>query len=260
MRQVNLFEPHVDINAHAGGGKSPQRDMNPDAHTAVITPIGLDWSRIRILLLDMDGTLLDRHFDDTFFLEVVPEAYAARYHLDLPTARQQVLAAYKEVEGTLAWYDLAYWAQRLELDISALQNKVAHLIRPHPHVMTFLQQLRERGYPLHLVTNAHAWSLRLKLAKTPIGPCLTSTTTSHDLGHPKEDPRFWQRLRERLNFNPDQALFIDDSEPILERAAAFGIGQLLHVAKPSSALPPVHARRFLSVVGLHQVPLPWVSV
>src|SRR5881397_4004746 len=36
-----------------------------------------DWATIRTVLLDMDGTLLDRAFDDHFYLEALPAHYAA---------------------------------------------------------------------------------------------------------------------------------------------------------------------------------------
>jgi putative hydrolase of the HAD superfamily len=36
----------------------------------------LDWGRIDDVLLDMDGTLLDRHFDNFFFEEELPRRYA----------------------------------------------------------------------------------------------------------------------------------------------------------------------------------------
>ena len=36
-----------------------------------------DWSQIDDVLLDMDGTLLYRHFDNFFFEEELPPRYAA---------------------------------------------------------------------------------------------------------------------------------------------------------------------------------------
>ena len=36
----------------------------------------LDWDSIDTVLLDMDGTLLDLHFDNHFWLEFVPHKYA----------------------------------------------------------------------------------------------------------------------------------------------------------------------------------------
>ena len=36
------------------------------------------WNDITWVLLDMDGTLLDKHFDDYFWETLVPEEYARR--------------------------------------------------------------------------------------------------------------------------------------------------------------------------------------
>ncbi|MBA1332769.1 haloacid dehalogenase, partial [Candidatus Endoriftia persephone str. Guaymas] len=36
----------------------------------------IDWQQIDTVLLDMDGTLLDLHFDNHFWLEYVPQRYA----------------------------------------------------------------------------------------------------------------------------------------------------------------------------------------
>ncbi|HBB77952.1 MAG TPA: haloacid dehalogenase, partial [Pseudomonas sp.] len=36
----------------------------------------LPWSDIDTVLLDMDGTLLDLHFDNQFWLEHLPQRYA----------------------------------------------------------------------------------------------------------------------------------------------------------------------------------------
>ena len=38
----------------------------------------IDWQHIDTVLLDMDGTLLDLHFDNYFWLEHLPRVYADR--------------------------------------------------------------------------------------------------------------------------------------------------------------------------------------
>ncbi|MBF0127048.1 MAG: GMP/IMP nucleotidase [Magnetococcales bacterium] len=219
-------------------------------------PPPLPWSGIRAVLLDMDGTLLDLHFDNVFFQETVPWAYARKNGLDFASARARVFAAYEENRGTLAWYDLDHWSRQLELDIPILKEEVAHLIRVHPHVLPFLTALRASGRPIHLVTNAHALSLRMKLARTPIGAFLTSVSTSHALGKAKEQVEFWPLLRRRLGFDPSTTLLVDDSEPVLAAARAFGIGHLRHVANPSSGMPPKRSDHFLSVLDFRELALP----
>ena len=40
------------------------------------------WDDITWVLLDMDGTLLDKHFDDYFWETLVPQEYARRQGMD----------------------------------------------------------------------------------------------------------------------------------------------------------------------------------
>ena len=41
------------------------------------------WEKIHTVLLDMDGTLLDLHYDNHFWLEHVPRRYAEKNALSL---------------------------------------------------------------------------------------------------------------------------------------------------------------------------------
>jgi len=38
--------------------------------------VNVDWGEIDTVLLDMDGTLLDLHFDNHFWLNYLPSVYA----------------------------------------------------------------------------------------------------------------------------------------------------------------------------------------
>ncbi|MBF0212254.1 MAG: HAD-IA family hydrolase [Magnetococcales bacterium] len=204
----------------------------------------------------MDGTMLDLHFDDVFFRRTVPEAYARKHGIGFERAREIVLTAYQEHRGTLAWYDLDHWSARLGLDIPLLKEEVAHLIRVHPHVLPFLERVRASGRPIHLVTNAHAHSLGMKLARTPIGPYLTSAITSHEVGWAKEQLPFWPLLAQRLGFDPGATVLVDDSEPVLEAASRFGIAHLRQVVNPSSGAPPNPVGRFPAVMDFRDLGLP----
>ncbi|MBF0463175.1 MAG: GMP/IMP nucleotidase [Magnetococcales bacterium] len=210
----------------------------------------LPWSAIHTVLLDMDGTLLDLHFDNTFFQETVPQAWARQHHKSVAEAKQFLQEIYQTVEGTLAWYDLDYWSQQLGMDIPRLKEETAALIRAHPQTWTFLQRLHQAGLATHLVTNAHVRSLDLKLRHVPLAAYLTSIVSSHALGYPKEDPAFWPLLQAQIGFDPASTLLVDDSEPVLQAAQRFGLGFLRHIAAPSSTQPPQPSRQFVSVLRL----------
>ena len=64
----------------------------------------IDWMQIDKVFLDMDGTLLDLHFDNHFWLEHVPRRYAESRGLELEQAREELMRRYQSVEGTLEWY------------------------------------------------------------------------------------------------------------------------------------------------------------
>jgi len=81
------------------------------------------------VLLDMDGTLLDGHFDDLFWNDWVAKAYAAKNGLALDHARQQVQSELHAVAGQIAWYDFDRWADRFGLDLESLQESGQV---PHP--------------------------------------------------------------------------------------------------------------------------------
>lgn len=213
----------------------------------------LDWNVIDTVLLDMDGTLLDRHFDDHFWLEHVPKRYAAKFDIPLDQSRELLHGLFRSQENTLNWTDLDYWSERLGLDIPLLKQEVDHLIAVHPYVVDFLLFLRQHGKEIYLVTNAHSKTLNLKMLKTRLGPYFTGIVSAHDLGLPKEDLGFWAKLREKVPYNPLHTLLGEDSETNLATAAAYGIRYLIYVSRYSSSVTPKASAQFPSVHYFNQL-------
>lgn len=199
--------------------------------------LALDWSGIDTVLLDMDGTLLDLHFDNYFWLEHLPKRYAQLKNLDEQQARAELNRLIKGHEGTLNWYCLDFWSQALGLDIRALKEEVKHKICKRPHVDAFLRALKKRGIKVILITNAHPASLSLKLEVTRLERGLDLVISSHEFNQPKEDQAFWTALQAREPFEPARTLFIDDTVRILDSARDFGIVHLLAIHQPDSQNP-----------------------
>ncbi len=211
------------------------------------------WQEITWVLLDMDGTLLDKHFDDYFWETLVPQEYARRQALPLPEARQQVFARYKRQEGTLNWTDIDFWSRELELDIPALKEGIRHLIEVHPDTEDFLKFLQRRRKKVALVTNAHTKTLTLKMNHTGLLGYFDAVISSFDLGTPKEDVHFWEILQGRLAFDCGHALLVDDNAEALAAARTFGLKYPYFKAKSSSRLEAESHPDFPSIESFHEL-------
>jgi len=198
----------------------------------------LNWSDIHTVFLDMDGTLLDLHFDNYFWREHVPQHYAKYKHISLEVAKEQFYAECKAVEGTLNWYCVDFWTEKLGLDIALLKEEVAHLIAEHPFVIEFLDAVKKTQRPIILVTNAHQKSIDLKMRNTAFGEYLDQVISSHDLGFPKETLEFWHKLQIIYPFELAHTLLIDDSLSVLNAAREYGFQHLLAVRNPDTKQPP----------------------
>ncbi len=218
-----------------------------------MTPKGIPLNEIRCILLDMDGTLLDKYFDDYFWEHLVPERYAEQNAMPLQQAKEELSERYRMHEGTLNWTDLDFWSDELNLDIPALKEQVKHLIEVHPHVEDFLKLMKEMEKRVFLVTNAHYKSIDLKFRETQIGKYFDSVLSSFDAGFPKEDLHFWVNAEERLGFDRQTTLFIDDTEEILRTAREYGIRYIIFKARANSRIQPNRSDEFTHILDFDEL-------
>ena len=205
------------------------------------------WDSIDTVMLDMDGTLLDKHFDDYFWEVYVPEHYSLLHDISVQEAEEELLGRYSKVESTLAWTDLEYWSHELGLDIPELKMRVNHMIGVHPYVVEFLEFCLTSKKKLYLITNAHSRTLSIKLEKTSIGSWFDRVICAEEVGCAKEEPQFWAKLEELLGYDPARSLLADDTEKVLRSAADYGMGYLIYVARSSSRQPVRYSPAYPSI-------------
>jgi putative hydrolase of the HAD superfamily len=207
----------------------------------------LVWDHIDTVLLDLDGTLLDLAFDNDFWLDFIPSAYARSRKLTVQQARDVLTPLFRACEGTMNWYCIDYWSRQLGLNVEALKRTQAGRVAWLPGAQDFLRRLRAGGKRLVLLTNSHPQVLRIKDEQTGVTRYLDAAISSHIFGVPKESAQFWRAVREVEPFDPDRSLFVDDSPAVLRAARAAGIRWIRGVRRADSARPPRQHEGFAAV-------------
>ena len=204
----------------------------------------IEWSQIETVLLDMDGTLLDLHFDTHFWLNHLPMVYAQKNQLTEQQTEQVMRPIFENNAGSLNWYCVNFWSQKLDLNIMQHKAEVAHNIAYRPGAQAFLAQCREQVTDLRMVTDGHREVLNLKIGMTQIDQYFDQLICSHEMGMPKQNPMFWQELNANKSFDPKTTLFIDDSEAVLDSAQQHGIKHIYSIASPDSSRKRVSASKY----------------
>ena len=194
----------------------------------------LNWSEISTVLLDMDGTILDLHFDTHFWLEHFPQRYATHHNITLEVAQKKLIGHYHELAGTLNWYCLDYWSNLTDMPIAMMKREVQHLISLREDAHEFLTALKDSNREVILVTNAHPDALSLKIERTQLDKYFDVLYSTHEFGVVKESQLLWERLQAKQGFDLKNTLFVDDSLPVLNSARKYGFKHLLAVENPDS--------------------------
>lgn len=206
----------------------------------------LDWDAIDTVLLDMDGTLIDHHYEAFFWDKLLPKAYARKHRISFGEARQRLKRIYSRQKNTFNWADIDFWQRELGMHLWKMRFQLGHLIRLHPHTLRFLKFLKKRNKRVYLVTGSMPKDRKFKLRHAGIGKYFDAIYSQSDAGVSKYEAAFWERLQKKTGFEKSRALLIDDSLEVLKTAKSFGIMTVLK-GKYNSRKPAVSARGFVCV-------------
>ncbi len=211
------------------------------------------WQDIDTVLLDMDGTLLDLHFDNHFWLQHVPMCYAEKHDLPHEVAHQQLMDKYSEVRGSLNWYCVDFWTGELSLDIGQMKHDTSEKISIRPDVVEFLSWMNDNDKRVVLVTNAHPVSLDLKMDKTNLHVHFDNIINAHDVGLAKEHEGFWQKLQDYEPYDKDKTMLIDDNLEVLQSASEYGIKYCLGIKQPDSRGEEIKGAPFVTLESFKEI-------
>lgn len=97
---------------------------------------------IKVLSLDLQGTLSDAGFSDYFWLELLPIKYAEKFNITIEEAREILKTEFKKygVYNTL-YYDDAYWGKALNFDTLSELKKFAFQPKINEKLYNFIKTL-----------------------------------------------------------------------------------------------------------------------
>ena len=211
------------------------------------------WQDVETVLLDMDGTLLDLHFDNHFWLTHVPKCYAEKHDMSHAEAHKHVICRSTEVRGRLDWYCVDFWTRELSLDIEQLKHDMADKIAIRPDVVDFLSWLNKNKKRVVLVTNAHPASLNLKMDKTNLHVHFDKIINAHDIGLAKENAGFWQKLQAVEPYDKEHTMLIDDNLEVLESADDYGIKYCFGIQQPDSQGGIIESEQFIALDSFKEI-------
>ncbi|HNX09789.1 MAG TPA: HAD family hydrolase [Methanothrix sp.] len=166
---------------------------------------------IRIISLDMDGTLVKSRFVDRVWMEGMPMLYSEKTGLDFAAAKEYVVGEYMKIgSDQLEWYDLRYWIDKFGLKIGKdeLLQMYEDEIETYPEVMEALDLLSE-NYELVVTSNAAREFIDIELDGLSDYFQETFSATS-DFREVKKSPILYGAVCAHMDARPFEVLHIGD--------------------------------------------------
>lgn len=211
--------------------------------------------KYRLLLADLDGTLLDFHKGEpialaaTFARFGIPNTQEMRqWYLTANAAQWKKLERGETTTAKLhvdRFRDFLALA-KLDLDAGALSDEYIRQLGKQrqtlPGAVTLCREI-SLYMPIFIVTNGIAAIQRSRLQEGPMAGYLSGLMISEELGVAKPDPKMiWEALRQ-ADVKPEEAVLLGDSLTAdIACANAAGVDSILYTGgKP---IPPNHGATY----------------
>jgi len=166
---------------------------------------------VRVVSLDMEGTIVDHSFSNRVWEQAIPSLYGEIHRLPPDEARKKVHEEYAEIgEGRPEWYDVGYWWRRLSLpgDWRSVIAESRDACFVYPEVGGVLDRLGAR-YTLVVSSNTIRPFLQVQLEC--VGRRFNRVFSApSDFGTVKNTPAFYERVCRELRIAHEDLAHVGD--------------------------------------------------
>ena len=176
----------------------------------------------RALLFDLDGTLAET---DSLHLPTwvdVLRPYGIEVDEEFYKARISGRSNSKIVEDLLPNLSAEAGRDLAEAKEASFRERAGEL-EPLPGLLDFMEEAKDRGLSLALVTNAPEENVEAILLALDLGVFFDEVVLSDEVGPVKPDPAPYKAALETLGVGPEEALAFEDSTSGIASAVGTGI-------------------------------------
>ncbi|MGN1401990.1 MAG: HAD family hydrolase [Bacillus sp. (in: firmicutes)] len=183
---------------------------------------------MRAILVDLDGTVLDRSLSLRLFLEDQYERLYGLRHIK----KGDFIRRFTELDAEgYVWKDQVYACLIKEFGIAADRDELLNdyvggfwrFATDYPNCRHVLMEMKERGYKLGMITNGKRGFQRANIEALGMTDLFDTIIVSEEAGCKKPDICIFRLALQELRVNPGEAVYIGD-HPINDIEAAYKAG------------------------------------
>jgi len=180
---------------------------------------------IRYLSLDLQGTLSDSKFSDYYWMEIIPEKYAEKFHIPIDHAKEILKNKFKRYGVYhIRYYDDKYWEEylgfstKMELEKSLVKPKI------NQELYDFISKLK---IPKMIISTTTNLFIEFELQeKVNTFDKIYSCADSFKIGGKTRE--VYEKICQELDIKPGEILHIGDNKRMdIDHAKEAGLNTIL---------------------------------
>ena len=187
--------------------------------------------KVQAVIFDLFGTLVDDFAASVgqthrAFVEALEVPYEPFTQLWRQTTEMRVIGEFQTIEASIEYVcglmDVQVTVEQIAKAVEIRLRYTRRALEPRPHAIETLEQLKNEGYKIGLLSNCSI-EIPILWPETGFADLVDSAIFSSRERLKKPDPRIYHLACERLGVTPERCLYIADGENH-ELAAAAKVG------------------------------------